>query len=120
MQIEPHLILFGDKGSDDWSFAPEVIAQLDAAPLGYLILEEEDEDQDPQDSESDWPVLPGNQIVWLDDGDEAEPLALVSADRAGHQDALEEVAREWARDDENVEIQVGSEGEVRAVYVAEE
>ncbi|MGH2830182.1 MAG: hypothetical protein ACRDJM_06840, partial [Actinomycetota bacterium] len=61
MHIEPHAILFGDKGSDDWAFAPDVVLRLDAAPEGFLILEDEDEDEDPADIEDDWPVIPGNQ-----------------------------------------------------------
>lgn len=116
VDLEPDTILFGAKGEDDWAFAPDVIGRLDDAPEGYLILEEDDEDEDPIDAESDWPVLPGNQIVWIDDGNEAEPLAVVTADRAGQQDTLEEIAREWARGADGVEIEVGDTGEVHALY----
>lgn len=114
MQVEPDTILFGEKGVDDWAFAPSVIARLDDGP-GYLILEEDDEDADPAE-QADWPVVAGNQIVWIDDGDEAEPLALVSADRVGDQETLEEVANEWARGSDGVEIDITDSGEVRVLY----
>lgn len=115
MQVEPDRILFGEKETDDWSFAPYVIARLDDSE-GYLLLEDEDEDEDPSDATSKWPVIPGNQIIWIDDGDEAEPLAIVSADRAGKQATLEQVAHDWARDADGVEIAITASGEIQVIY----
>ncbi|HVL88905.1 MAG TPA: hypothetical protein VM841_01590 [Actinomycetota bacterium] len=116
MVLEPDTILFGTKGEDDWAFSPDVIARLDESSEGYLILEDEDRDVDPADDDEGWPVLPGNQIIWIDDGDEAEPLAIVSADRAGAQEALEEVAHEWARGEDAVEIEIDSSGNITAIF----
>ena len=116
MDLEPDTILFGVKGEDDWAFAPDVIARMDESAEGFLILEEDDQDSDPSEADSGWPVLPGNQIIWIDDGDEAEPLAIVSADRSGSQDSLEEIAQEWARGEDAVEIAVDSSGIVTAVF----
>ncbi|MHB8511018.1 MAG: hypothetical protein ACYDCC_02460 [Actinomycetota bacterium] len=113
--VESDKILFGEKGVDDWCFAPDVILRLDDSD-GILILEEDDEDEDPSEAGDDMPMLPGNQIIWIDDGDEAEPLAIVSVDRAGSQATLEEVAKDWARDSEDVEIQIAESGEVLAIY----
>lgn len=120
MVVEPDTIMFGAKGEDDWAFAPDVIARMDDSVEGYLILEDEDQDSDPTEADSDWPVLPGNQIIWLDDGDEAEPLAIVSADRAGLQETLEEIAEEWARGEDRVEIEIDSSGTVTAIFNVEE
>lgn len=117
MLVEPDTILFGEKGADDWAFAPDVIARLDDSP-GYMLLEEEDQDEDPTEATSDWPVISGSQIIWIQDasGDEAEPMAIVSADRAGRQETLEEAAQEWARGSEGVEINITASGEVQVIY----
>ncbi|HEX9697083.1 MAG TPA: hypothetical protein VGB64_12330 [Actinomycetota bacterium] len=118
MVLEPDTILFGVKGEDDWAFAPDVIARLDDSSEGFLILEDEDRDVDPSEDDEGWPIIPGNQIIWIDDGDEAEPLAIVSADRAILPDTLEEVAQEWARGEDAVEIEVDSSGTVTAVFTS--
>ncbi|GAC1408769.1 MAG: hypothetical protein NVSMB57_00520 [Actinomycetota bacterium] len=118
MDVEPDKILFGEKGVDDWSFAPDVILRMDDSD-GFLLLEDDDQDGDPSESGSDWPILPGNQIVWIDDGDEAEPIAIVSADRAGSQATLEQVAHEWARGADEAEIRITESGEVQVFYEVE-
>lgn len=89
------ILRFGAAGEDDLLVDPVVLERLPYEG-GFVMLEPGDDDP----AGRPWPAVPGDRVVWAVDEreEEAEPVAVVAAERAADPLVLERIADLWAED----------------------
>jgi PAS domain-containing protein len=112
------IVRFGEVTADDLRLSPAAEARLGAETEFTMLDVGED---DPPDAGAAWPIARGDRVAWAVDegGEEAEPIALVRADRALDYAVLEAVGMQWVKDADEITVVVAEVPGARTTAPAE-